>query len=430
MSRLEDLRSALFNLSFPPRNQTILFMPTKLALVFALTLISQVGIDQAQAQQAYEQPGLYPANHFVPESALSGELYKVRPSASCDGLGVTYWIDASDGTTYEAVGTQMLYQRIAEIYAIAELRKMDSGDEFAHSLGNGAKDTVTAVGKTLSDPGKAIAGVPQGVSKFFGSLGEGLKGGSSNYEDKAYSRVLGASKAKRQLAVKLGVNPYSTNQTFQDELNRVGWSEAGGTLTIHFATAAIPAGAGLALNLNRNAQAEVVENDPKQLDIINRKKLMNIGLSQKTADLLIKHKWYSPMHRTAITEALIALGPEHGQDVFLQVAARASSEVDANYFQQVAQLIEKYNQTVSPVQTIMRSGRTVSFYDAKGEWVLPVPFDYCLWTESVHERAQALLAKRTNHEPLILYTTGGLSDQARAACAQDQIRVMDHVSLE
>ena len=41
----------------------------------------------------------------------------------------------------------------------------------------------------------------------------------------------------------LGVNPYSTNKTLQDELNRVGWSEAGGTVMIHMATAAIPEGA-------------------------------------------------------------------------------------------------------------------------------------------------------------------------------------------
>jgi len=297
------------------------------AVLGAISLFTLPVVGWAQQQASLEQPGLYPANLFVSNDVLSGSLYQVRPSGSCDGLGVTYWIDASDGTTYEAVGTPMLYQRIAEINAIATLRKMDSGEQFANSLGNGAKNTVTAVGKTLSNPGEAIASVPKGVSKFFGSLGESLKGGSSKYEDKAYSNVLGASKAKRQLAVQLGVNPYSTNQTFQDELNRVAWSEAGGTLTVHLATSAIPAGAGLALNMNRTAQAEVVENDPKQLDIINRKKLLKIGVSHETADLLIKHPWYSPMHRTAITEALISLGAGRGQDVFLQVASRATNEV-------------------------------------------------------------------------------------------------------
>jgi hypothetical protein len=384
----------------------------------------------AQKQDAFEQPGNYPTKLFVSDAVINGSLHKVRPTAYCDGLAVTYVIDASDGATYTAKGTDMLYQRIAEIYAIAKLRQMDSGKEFGDSVGNGAKNTVTAVGKTLSDPGKAIESVPEGVSKFFGSLGEKLKGGKSKYEDKAYSNVLGASKAKRELAFELDVNPYSTNKTLQDELNRVGWSEAGGTVMVHMATAAIPAGAGTALNMNRTAQAEVVENDPSQLNIINRKKLMNIGVSQDTADLLLKHKWYSPTHRTVITDALVSLGPDHGQDVFLKVASQAASEVDANYFQQVAQLIEKYNQSEHSVQKIMRSGRTVSFEDSEGTWVFPVPFDYCLWTQDVHERATKIFNQRKPDQAVLVYSNGGLSDVARQSCQRDKVDVSARVSLE
>src|SRR5271155_1313745 len=268
--------------------------------IYLAACVALCPMAHAQKQDAFEQPGNYPASLFVSDSVLNGSMHRVRPMAYCDGLTVTYDIDANDGTTYTAKGTAMLYQRIAEIYAIAKLRQMDSGKEFGDSLGNNAKGTVTAIGKTLSDPGKAISSIPEGASKFFGSLGEKLKGGHSAYEDKTYSDVLGESKAKRLLAFELGVNPYSTNKTLQKELNRGGWTEAGGTVTIHMATAAIPAGAGTALNMNRTAQAEVVENDPSQLNIIDRKKLMGIGVSHETADLLLKHKWYSPTHRAAI----------------------------------------------------------------------------------------------------------------------------------
>src|SRR5271155_3940428 len=153
--------------------------------IYLAACVALCPMAHAQKQDAFEQPGNYPTNLFVSDSVINGSLHKVRPMAYCDGLTVTYDIDASDGTTYAAKGTDMLYQRIAEIYAIAKLREMDSGKEFGDSAGNGAKDTVTAVGKTLSDPGKAIEGVPQGVSKFFGSLGDKMKGGQSKYEDKA-----------------------------------------------------------------------------------------------------------------------------------------------------------------------------------------------------------------------------------------------------
>ena len=403
--------------------------PHLFRLAVGLVAFALVANSRAEAPVTFEQPAYLPTTTFVANSVLKGDLHTVRPTAWCDGLMVTYTIDAADGSTYTATGTAMLYQRIAEIYAIAKLQEMDSGKEFTDSLGNGAKNTVTAIGKTISDPGKAIEGVPQGVSKFFGSLGESLKGGRSNYEGKAYNNVLGASKAKRMLAVELGVNPYSTNETLQKELNRVGWSQAGGTVTIHLATAAIPAGAGMALNLNRNAQAEVVANSPQQLDIINRKKLMAIGLSQRTADILIKGKWFSPMHRTAITEALISLGEGHGQETFLEVASRATSEVDANYFQAVAELIQKYNKDERPAGTIVRAGRTVAFQDAVGNWVFPVPFDYSLWTEAVHNRATKVLDGHSGHHTII-YTTGGLSDKAAESCDNLKLKVMDHVSVE
>jgi len=389
-----------------------------------LAFVATATMLYAQVPATFEKPGYYPAQFLAPGVPLRGDQYAVRDKAYDDGLVATFWIDSNTGEMYTAVGKQQLYQRIAEIYAIAQLRQMDSGKEFGDSVGNGAKNTVTAVGKTLSDPGAAIASVPQGVSKFFGSLGEKLKGGKSDYEDKAYSNVLGASKAKRSLAIQLGVNPYSTNKTLIDELNRVGWSEAGGTVLIHLATAAIPAGAGMALNMNRTAQAEIVENDPSQLNIINRKKLEEVGVSDDTANLLLKHKWYSPVHRTVITEALVSLGPDCGQDVFLKVAQRASSEVDADYFQQAAQLIELYNQSRARVRHIIHSGNTVSFLDANGNWVFPVPFDYALWTENVHQRSQHAFAARASGQPILLYTTGQLSPATQAACDRDQVAVI------
>ncbi len=187
------------------------------------------------AQQQFEQPGYYPANVLAPSVPLRGDQYTIRDKAYDDGLTATFWVDSNTGETYKATGMPQLYQRIAEIYAIAKLRQMDSSKEYSDSLGKGASNTVTAVGKTLSDPGNFFKSIPQGASKFFGSLGENMKGGKSQYEGQAYSNVLGQSKAKRMLAFQLGVNPYSTNETLQKELNRVGWSQAGGSITVQLA---------------------------------------------------------------------------------------------------------------------------------------------------------------------------------------------------
>jgi hypothetical protein len=155
----------------------------------------------------------------------------------------------------------------------------------------------------------------------------------------------------------------------------------------------------------------------------NRKRFEGIGISDDDADLLLQDKWFSPVHRTAITDALVSLGSGHGQEVFLNVLTRAASEVDANYFQQVAELMEQYNRSISPAQKIIRTGRTIAFTDGKGNWVFPVSFDYCLWTKDVHERAQRGLEDRDPRRPVVLYTTGNFSDLAAAECARDHITV-------
>jgi hypothetical protein len=180
---------------------------TSLVLASALCVTPLLAETAASRASSLERPGYYPAQVLAPGVPLRGDQYTIRPQGYDDGLMATFWIDSSTGETYQATGMPQLYQRIAEIYAIAKLRQMDSGKEYANSLGKGASNTVSSVGKTLSDPGSFFKSIPQGASKFFGSLGENLKGGQSQCEAKVYSNVLDQSKAKRLLAFELGVNP-------------------------------------------------------------------------------------------------------------------------------------------------------------------------------------------------------------------------------
>ena len=67
---------------------------------------------------------------------------------------------------------------------------------------------------------------------------------------------------------------------------------------------------------------------------------------------------------------------------------------------------------------------TVAFYDARGNWVFPVPIDYCLWTRDVRDRAQRALKDRDPRRLLILYTTGNFSAVAIAQCERDKINIV------
>ncbi len=86
--------------------------------------------------------------------------------------------------------------------------------------------------------------------------------------------------------------------------------------------------------------------------------------------------------------------------------------------------MEQYNRSVARVGKIERAGRTVAFTDSKGNWVFPVPFDFALWTKDIQARVQRAMKDRDPRRPVIIYTTGNISNAVAAQCARDNVRVM------
>ena len=69
----------------------------------------------------------------------------------------------------------------------------------------------------------------------------------SQYEDSNAAQLIGFAKAKRDIALKLGVDPYSSNEALQRELNGIAWASYAGKMTFTLATVPVSGGAGIAL---------------------------------------------------------------------------------------------------------------------------------------------------------------------------------------
>src|SRR5579862_976395 len=182
----------------------------------ASSLIAQEGDSAflAKFEETFEAGGAIPAKDFVPEASMSGKLHTVRPLTYNDGLRNTYFIDTADGVT-EITGTPALLQRIREIYALDYLRGVSKSEAFGKALKQAGKAKLESAAGILNDPVGTVQNVPKGASRFFGRIGEGLKGGKSKTEDDAVKGLTGVSKAKAKLALQLGVSPYTTNQELQ-----------------------------------------------------------------------------------------------------------------------------------------------------------------------------------------------------------------------
>lgn len=360
----------------------------------------------------YETPGPIDAARFIPAAMMRGPHHRVEPSATHDGFTITYTI-RSDYGTYEVTGTEMAMERIVEIGAIAKLKEVKTGEEFGKALARTGGDKLKAAGSTIMNPFRAIANVPKGASRFFGRMGEGMKGERSQYEGKAYKNILGESSARKRLAMELGVNPYSTNEQLQSEMESVAWVYAGVGLGVNLGltvgTSGIAGIAVTATSLNSDIKKVLSESTPEDLRIINRKKLIALKVDEELREKFLRHPWYSPWHETLITDALATVGVDPAQ--FLAVAIAAEDEADAYYFQRIAQLIAYHHRTISPIVAIAANSQLVTTLDQRGQFTIPIHLDYCIWTARTEGRAKQVVAvlKEGLYKSASFETTGRVS---------------------
>jgi hypothetical protein len=370
----------------------------------------------AKFETTFEPGGEVAAKAFVPPDLMSGRLHSVSESAYNDGLRNTYFLSAGYGQ-YEITGTPALLRRIREIYALDYLRGVSKSEEFGKAIANAGKEKVDSAVRIVKDPFGTIKRVPMGASRFFGRIGESMKGGRSESEDRGLAGITGVSKAKAQLAAKLGVSPYTTNEELQQELTNVARASAGGGLVVGAATAAVGGGAGSVLSVigvNQALQDTLVNSTPEDLRIINRKKLLALGVNRALTDEFLMHPWFSPWHETITTDALSRIGAN--PTAFLTNAVMSLTEEDAFFFQRIAQILARYHSDAVPLRTIRFEHHAITAIDRNGTLVVPVSLDYATWCERTARRTEeftALAREGGDIKGLALWTDGRLSERLR-----------------
>jgi hypothetical protein len=368
----------------------------------------------AQFEKTFEKGGAVEAANFVPAALMNGRLHTVRPLADNDGLLNTYFIDTPDGVL-EVTGTPALAVRVRELYALDHLRGLSKTEEFGKALAKTAGAKIESVTGVVRDPVGTIKKVPKGASRFFGRIGEGLKGHKSEGEGGALAGITGVNKAKVLLAAKLGVSPYTTNEDLQRELTEVARAMAGGGLVVSAATAAVGGTAGDVISVfgvNQTLQDTLINSTPEDLRMTNRKQLLALGVDRALADEFLMHPWFSPWHETIITNALASIGVN--PSAFLTDAVRALTPEDALFFQRVAQILARYHASTAPLRAIRFEGGIITALDRDGTLVVPVSLDYGIWAERAARRVEefsAINKSRDEIKGLALWTDGRLSER-------------------
>jgi hypothetical protein len=337
------------------------------------------------AQEFEEAPVLSAAAILKPEFAVG-----VRDAVPTYGGRNGYMIDCAYGT-FEADGNTMLVRRQREIAAIARLREISRTDEYKNALAAAAKSPAQVATGLIKHPVSTVTGVPKGLWKFMNRTGQGIKERvegrqRSEYEDSNAAQLIGFSKAKRDVALNLGVDPYSSNEALQRELNGVSWAAYAGKMTFSLATAPVGGGAGMALTatgVTSTFEQALRDQSPGDLRLANLKRLLAMGLSRADADAFLNNTAFSPSVQTALVLHLNALDGVANRGAFVRLANEQSMlEGDALFFAETSRILAQLH----------TDGRTLARLDTldilpvalgtDGTAIVALEWDYAAWTQN------------------------------------------------
>jgi hypothetical protein len=278
-----------------------------------------------------------------------------------------------------------------------------------------------------------LSSVPKGIWGFLNQAGEALKEAtegqqSTSAEGNAVENLTGFSKTKRDLAIKLGVDPYSTNEVFQKELNKVAWPVFMGGFTVDLGMAAISGGAGAALsaaNWTNTLTEALRDKSPTELRLMNLDLLTNsMGVDPAVADAFLNNSAISPTTQTLLVAALAQLGNIPGQAEFIIQATTSQDEHDGIAFQQSVQIMANLNKSTPVARITHLSGLTVCQTN-DGTLVVPIQWDYAAWTPMTDHFITALKDRKFTN-PASGYSvilTGVVSPMAAQALAARGVNV-------
>jgi hypothetical protein len=193
---------------------------------------------------------------------------------------------------------------------------------------------------------------------------------------------------------------------------------AGGGLALNIGTMPIGGAVGFgltAIGIEQTVNSLINESSPDDLRKWNEQNLTKLGAKPELITQFLNHPWYSPRQETIVTAALKKANAD--PNLFLETANKALTEEDGRYFEHVAQLLAAYTEKVAPLQSLRLEDGVLCAPDRNGVLVVPVSFDYAIWTQTIAQRADALASlvhSDQNIKSAQIWTNGRVSDRLKA----------------
>lgn len=358
---------------------------------------------------------------------VKGPNWTVADSVRSDGFVRLYTVETPYGS-FQVNGQRRMEQRLNELRALSALEKMSTTKTFTQALGNAGLAPIRFGRDLILDPVETTGNLFSGISNMFERAVDEVEQSSAS-RDELIDSVAGVSKATRELAFELKVDPYTDFTPLRDGLADVARAMAAGDLSITAAISAIPGGAGVAVSATSTASTlanPIRDKSSAEIAAIVTAKLEPLNVDEEVIDSFVRNKAFSPADTYAIAEALESLKARNSE-AFIRRAAAADSADLAKFHRYRAELIAKHSAQLGTLKEFYVVREFALNRSADGALVAVFPFDDLAWTEPAAKSLDLIsleLATRGETRQPVLATAGKVSPTALAELKKRGWRVL------
>ena len=371
---------------------------------------------------------------LVSAELLKGENHSVSEQTKVINYALVFTLQQGDSSQL-IKGRENLQIRINEINAIASLNEVSQTEAFISSLTDAAKKPVSQAVNIVTNPVETVTELPNSVGRYLSgsffkitrtigkvseeavdlvsSSDEKDSGESDGLSmDKASDKAeelgkdqLGYSDAKRQLAKKLSVDPYSDNQELQTALERVAWATAAGSFA---GNVAIPDSD--VLKVSGDLQDLVWETSETELIMQNHDRLESLGFEEQTVEQFHDHKQYILSEKVAFSLAMEKLKGVDGLPLLMDLMLASENRDESRMVVKISSALADGHQSKATLKMLQVKKGLLAGVTIDNKLAIPVAVDYLIWTEQVDTLSSA---KEFDYADKSLWLKGDISTTAR-----------------
>lgn len=353
--------------------------------IVALAIVSLAGWGASNGVaygQAIETPPAFDTRQLL-GARIKGANYTIAPTTQSDGYLYIYNLTVNK-KQFRVEGNELLATRLYELNVLQQLRSTTQGGELVKGVGKAVVQPIEFAGRVVTNPAGTVVETISGVGAFFGRAFSGISNAGTSPEGPVQS-VLGISDAKRALALKYGVDPYTDFEPLAIRLSDLSTASAFGKLTVAGALTVASGGAALAISgvsTAGNIHALIYQKTASQIRDINREKLKKIGVGDKVIKRLLDNKNYTVTDRAIMIGAIENLQGVANRHVFIGRAAEAGNRGFAFFQRRRAEHLENYHRSRERLREFVSVAGFPLNKTRSGKILALFPIDSLSWTKT------------------------------------------------